>query len=100
MNWIPEMMKRAAKYGDDLDHPEVVAWAHEQWQKAANEWRYEVDGEHRFRTQAELAAYLHVGKMQLTKFISKGVEEFQLRGHMIRVNDDVFMAREQEAQIS
>ena len=41
-----------------------------------NEWRYEVDGEHRFRTQAELAAYLHAGKMQLTKFISKGVEEF------------------------
>lgn len=75
MNWIPEMMKRAAKYGGDLDHPEVVAWAHEQWQKAANEWRYEVDGEHRFRTQAELAAYLHVGKMQLTKFISKGVEQ-------------------------
>ncbi|MBC6498426.1 hypothetical protein H7R52_05515 [Weissella confusa] len=36
MNWIPEMMKRAAKYGGDLDHPEVVAWAHEQWQKAAN----------------------------------------------------------------
>lgn len=33
MNWIPEMMKRAAKYGGDLDHPEVVAWAHEQWQK-------------------------------------------------------------------
>ena len=32
MNWIPEMMKRAAKYGGDLDHPEVVAWAHEQWQ--------------------------------------------------------------------
>lgn len=37
MNWIPEMMKRAAKYGGDLDHPEVVAWAHEQWQNAANE---------------------------------------------------------------
>ncbi|MGL5748770.1 MAG: hypothetical protein ACRCXR_12565, partial [Weissella cibaria] len=72
----------------------VVAWAHEQWQNAANEWRYEVDGEHRFRTQAELATYLHVGKMQLTKFISQGVEEFQLRGHRIRVNDDVYMARE------
>lgn len=63
MNWIPEMMKRAAKYGDDLDHPEVVAWVHEQWQNAANEWCYEVDGEQRFRPQAELVIYLLVGKM-------------------------------------